>query len=201
MVAAHAAETYAARGYEPSSSWVASRLITGSGTRAIVHQEGELTAGILTSAVRVLEKHRLVREQPRANARWYKLTHDRFIPAIRRSNLAARVRSRAMIARISVCAATFVLAIAWLALIEPVASSVLDELKVLNSTGLTLTHIERSAKRKAAQIVAVCMENTAEGRSWFAQSPSANRIESVPGASGGSGVEPDESARERTTPW
>ena len=60
-----------------------------------------------------------------------------------------------MIARISVCAATFVLAIAWLALIEPVASSVLDELKVLNSTGLKLTHIERSAKRKAAQIVAV----------------------------------------------
>jgi tetratricopeptide (TPR) repeat protein len=67
-------------------AWVAKKLITPGGTRAMVYMGKTSTEGLPNAAVCILETERVVRPEPRAGAAWYELTHDRFIGPIRASN-------------------------------------------------------------------------------------------------------------------
>jgi tetratricopeptide (TPR) repeat protein len=69
-------------------AWFGEYLITPSDTRGTVYRGKQHTGNIPNEAVDVLENLHIVRGQRRAGARWYELTHDRFIEPIRRSNEA-----------------------------------------------------------------------------------------------------------------
>jgi uncharacterized repeat protein (TIGR02543 family) len=66
--------------------WFNEKLITPAGTRGTVFRGKEQTEGIPNSAVDVLEAQHIIRAEIRAGARWYELTHDRFIEPIRKYN-------------------------------------------------------------------------------------------------------------------
>jgi hypothetical protein len=66
--------------------WFERQLITPAGTRAIVFRGVDKTAGLPNETVDALEKLRLVRSEERGGgARWYEVTHDRFVDTIRKS--------------------------------------------------------------------------------------------------------------------
>ena len=66
--------------------WFEHSLITPAGTRGTVYQGRDRSGGIPNTTVRVLEDLHLIRGEWRAGARWYELTHDRFIEPIQESN-------------------------------------------------------------------------------------------------------------------
>jgi WD40 repeat protein len=68
--------------------WCEDKLITATGTRAIVHQERDKTQGIANEALAVLEARHLIRIERRSGANWYELTHDRLIEPIKVGNAA-----------------------------------------------------------------------------------------------------------------
>lgn len=67
-------------------AWCEGVLITSMGTRGTVYQGPEFTGNIPNIAINELENQHLIRAEFRAGARWYELTHDRFIDPIRASN-------------------------------------------------------------------------------------------------------------------
>ncbi len=71
---------------EELREWCEKWLITSTGTRGIVHRGQQLTEGIPNTALDILEARHLINSEWRAGARWYELTHDRFIEPIRASN-------------------------------------------------------------------------------------------------------------------
>lgn len=68
--------------------WFESELVTSGGTRGLVYRGAQLTAGLPNTAVDALEGQHLIRAEARAGARWYELTHDRFVQPIKASNAA-----------------------------------------------------------------------------------------------------------------
>jgi YVTN family beta-propeller protein len=66
--------------------WVEEKLITSSDTRSSIHRESKSTGGISNTVVDILEKRYIIRKEERAGAKWYELTHDRFIKPIKDSN-------------------------------------------------------------------------------------------------------------------
>jgi hypothetical protein len=77
--------------------WVEDAFITSVGTRSTIYRTAESTADIPNAAIEELEDRHLIRGDWRAGARWYELTHDRFIGPIQSSN--ARFRAEASRAR------------------------------------------------------------------------------------------------------
>ena len=80
--------------------WFERNLITPAGTRGTVYRGREKTGGIPNAAVDVLEDLHLIRGEWRAGARWYELTHDRFIEPIQRSNDVWRAAQRQRVQRV-----------------------------------------------------------------------------------------------------
>jgi hypothetical protein len=74
--------------------WISSELITPAKTRGTAYRGARLTAGLPNPAVDALENYHLIRAETRAGARWYELTHDRFLPAIEQANVRALRQSR-----------------------------------------------------------------------------------------------------------
>lgn len=72
--------------------WCEEVLLTPAGTRGTVYRGREETGGLANEAVDDLERTHLVRGERRAGARWYELTHDRFVDPIRESNRRWRER-------------------------------------------------------------------------------------------------------------
>jgi hypothetical protein len=72
--------------------WIEDAFITSVGTRNTIYRSSETTATIPNAAIDELENRHLIRAEFRAGARWYELTHDRFIEPIQTSN--ARFRAR-----------------------------------------------------------------------------------------------------------
>jgi hypothetical protein len=72
--------------------WFSNVLITPFGTRSMALQGPESTQELPNVAVASLEDLHMIRAETRAGARWYELTHDRFIEPIQASN--ARALSR-----------------------------------------------------------------------------------------------------------
>jgi hypothetical protein len=66
--------------------WFDRELITPAGTRGTVYRGPEKTGRISNTTVDELENLHLIRGEQRAGARWYELTHDRFIEPIQRAN-------------------------------------------------------------------------------------------------------------------
>jgi hypothetical protein len=67
-------------------TWFEHTLITPAGTRGTVYRGPERTGEIPNAAADLLENLHLIRGEWRAGARWYELTHDRFIEPIQESN-------------------------------------------------------------------------------------------------------------------
>jgi hypothetical protein len=66
--------------------WCERALITPAGTRAPVFRDEKATHGLTNEAVDELERQSLLRMELRGGARWYELTHDRFVEIIKQSN-------------------------------------------------------------------------------------------------------------------
>src|SRR5206468_2128083 len=66
--------------------WFKDVLITPAGTRATVFRGETETGGLPNAVVDLLENLHLVRPEMRGSARWYELTHDRFLEPIREAN-------------------------------------------------------------------------------------------------------------------
>jgi tetratricopeptide (TPR) repeat protein len=66
--------------------WCEEMLITSMGTRSTVYRAPESTGGVPNEIIDFLDGKHLIRAEIRAGARWYELTHDRFIEPILSSN-------------------------------------------------------------------------------------------------------------------
>jgi len=69
--------------------WFSEVLITPFGTRGIALRGPEATQDLPNRAVDSLEDLHMIRAETRSGARWYELTHDRFIEPVRASNARA----------------------------------------------------------------------------------------------------------------
>lgn len=67
-------------------NWFEADLVTPAGTRGLVYRGAGTTGGVPNLAVDMLESRHIIRAEQRAGARWYELTHDRFIRPIQQSN-------------------------------------------------------------------------------------------------------------------
>lgn len=87
----------AAQGFVNESelrTWFDEVLITPMHTRGTSVRNAEATGGLSNAVVDLLEQQHLIRSEYRAGARWYELTHDRFIDPILESNRAWRAGRR-----------------------------------------------------------------------------------------------------------
>ena len=67
--------------------WFGQWLITADRTRGAVRRGHEQTAGLPNAVVDLLQSRHIIRGEERGGARWYELSHDRFIEPIVNSNL------------------------------------------------------------------------------------------------------------------
>jgi YVTN family beta-propeller protein len=67
-------------------NWCETKLITPNGTRAILIQEAEMTGGLRNSIVDKLENAHFIIARRRLGTKWYELTYDKLIGAIKTSN-------------------------------------------------------------------------------------------------------------------
>jgi hypothetical protein len=63
--------------------WFQQSLITPVNTRATAYVDEGSTEGLSPATLAMLEEQRLIRPELRGGAKWYELTHDRFIEPIR----------------------------------------------------------------------------------------------------------------------
>lgn len=104
--------------------WVEMSFITSVGTRSTVYRSAESTGEIPNTAIDELEGRHLVRAEWRSGARWYELTHDRFIEPIQSSNARFRSRrARKRRTRASIAVGALVLALAAVAASQTLNSS------------------------------------------------------------------------------
>ncbi len=85
-------------------NWFEQRLITPLSTRALIVRGKDRTEGMPNAVVDQLENLHLIHAEWRAGARWYELTHDRFIKAIQSSNAQWRAARFANFARVGLLA-------------------------------------------------------------------------------------------------
>jgi hypothetical protein len=69
--------------------WISAVLITPAKTRGTAYRGVRLTVGLPNPAVDGLENSHVIRAETRAGARWYELTHDRFLRPIEQANVRA----------------------------------------------------------------------------------------------------------------
>ena len=69
-------------------TWFDHELITEAGTRGLVQQGKEETAGLPNAVIHALQRRFLVRNEARGGDTWIELVHDRFVEPIRKSNWA-----------------------------------------------------------------------------------------------------------------
>jgi hypothetical protein len=67
-------------------TWCEEQLITAGGTRALVYRGASETDGMPNAVIDGLESEHLIRGEERAGARWYELSHDKFVEAIQSGN-------------------------------------------------------------------------------------------------------------------
>lgn len=82
-------------------NWFEDEIITPASTRGLVYRGTRRTGSAPNQAVDILEGHHLIRGERRAGARWYELTHDRFIGPIQRANRRWRINTLKQLARVA----------------------------------------------------------------------------------------------------
>jgi DNA-binding beta-propeller fold protein YncE/Leucine-rich repeat (LRR) protein len=111
--------------------WFDKILITQAGTRGTVFRGRKKTGGIANKAVDILENSHLIRGELRAGARWYELTHDRFIEPIRYYNERRKQRQRLAIGGMSLFAVIAGVIAASIILIPQASSTTKYELTLI----------------------------------------------------------------------
>jgi tetratricopeptide (TPR) repeat protein len=156
--------------------WFERALITPAGTRGTVYRGREETGGIPNTAVDVLENQHLIRGEWRAGARWYELTHDRFIEPIQESNETWREKRRRTVFTAlgaAVAALVVILAIAfaatWATQSEQ-ASKIQQVEAIVAAVEVTAT---RGAQQAAATVEAVGQAATQEAQQSQAMATAA----------------------------
>ena len=135
-------------------AWFERNLITPAGTRGTVYQGREETGGIPNATVDMLENLHLIRGERRAGARWYELTHDRFIDPIQRSNEAWRAMRRGRWLRIGVTIAAFLILLS-----VGIAAVLTTELLAAEVTAvLAVNEATKTARQSQATATAVAAE-------------------------------------------
>jgi hypothetical protein len=66
--------------------WLESALITENGSRAVIFRGDHHTASVPNTVIDELEQQHFIKVELRGGARWYELSHDRFIQTIKDSN-------------------------------------------------------------------------------------------------------------------
>jgi hypothetical protein len=100
--------------------WVEEAFITSVGTRSTIYRTAESTAGIPNAVIEDLENRHLIRGEWRAGARWYELTHDRFIGPVQNANarfraeVSRRRRRRARLTATALALAILAGGVAWI---------------------------------------------------------------------------------------
>ena len=112
--------------------WVEEAFITSVGTRSTIYRTTESTAGMPNAVIEDLENRHLIRGEWRAGARWYELTHDRFIGPVQSANARFRAkvsrkrRRRARLAATALALVVLAAGVGWIfasALEEPPPAS------------------------------------------------------------------------------
>jgi tetratricopeptide (TPR) repeat protein len=98
-------------------AWFEQDLITPMGTRGTAYRGAKSTGGVPNAGIDALESQHLIRAERRAGARWYELTHDRFIGPIQRSNETWRAARRQRWLRIAGGAMAALILLVFLALL------------------------------------------------------------------------------------
>jgi tetratricopeptide (TPR) repeat protein len=98
-------------------AWFEQDLITPMGTRGTAYRGAKSTGGVPNVGIDALESQHLIRAERRAGARWYELTHDRFIGPIQRSNETWRAARRQRWLRIAGGAMAALILLVFLALL------------------------------------------------------------------------------------
>lgn len=68
--------------------WIATRLISVQGVRVPIMLGLHSSDGLPNRVIEALESAHLIRGEERRRIKWYELSHDRLVPAVRQSNLA-----------------------------------------------------------------------------------------------------------------
>lgn len=66
--------------------WIGARLISAQGARVPIMLGLETSDGLPNRVLEALESAHLIRGEERRKIKWYELSHDRLVPAVRRSN-------------------------------------------------------------------------------------------------------------------
>ena len=135
--------------------WFETALITPAGTRGTVYRGKDRTGGASNAAVDVLEGLHLIRGEWRAGARWYELTHDRFIKPILDSNEAWRAARRDKWLRIGAgVAASIILSLIGILFgISPLLSAVVFEsARTVQQSQVTVTAAVVQAQAVATSV-------------------------------------------------
>ena len=145
--------------------WVQNTLITPGDTRGTVFMGSEQAGGMSRKVVEHLAQRHLLRSEQRAGARWYELTHDRFIEPIKKSNrpwLALQAQLKKARTAHAVAIAWFILlALTWL-FVEFVVTEPLREARAYYKHKAVLSYVFDSTT-KNSQLVADATTACKEG--------------------------------------
>lgn len=144
-------------------NWFEEELITSAGTRGLVYQGQRRTGSVQNEAVRILESHRIIRAEQRAGARWYELTHDRFIRPIQRANRQWRVETLKHLAKVAGSVITSVILI--LIAIGPIYNvfaqlSETERVESANATVVSVNATSTSVIATATSIIATATQSS-----------------------------------------
>jgi hypothetical protein len=126
--------------------WVRDELITSGETRGSVYMGPDGAGGMSKETVEKLQELYLLRSEYRAGARWYELTHDRFIKPIVESNRAwlSAYLLRKRVTRVRTIAAIWFvfIAVLWLAGLESITPSTIQQIKERESKKALIAELE-----------------------------------------------------------
>ena len=151
-------------------TWFETELVTPEGTRGTVFQGPKETGGIPNPVVKKLDDFHLVRSETRAGARWYELTHDRFIQPIQESNRIWRERRRRR------QSAVFATVFALMVLVVLVASYLVAENAALAQQAEAVKAASTAAAAEAEATAAVQAAALAATRRMEAQAAEATAV-------------------------
>ncbi|MCB0211493.1 MAG: N-acetylmuramoyl-L-alanine amidase [Anaerolineae bacterium] len=162
-------------------NWFEEELITPSGTRGLVYRGLRRTGTVPNEAVDILEGHRIIRGERRAGARWYELTHDRFIGPIQRANRAWRLNTLKYLARVAGSIITGI--ILFLIIIGPVYNVVQQftqetRLQSVSATA-TIAIAEATAASRATQVYLNQMSQQIEAEAAAVQATSTALAQAI----------------------
>lgn len=148
-------ETFPAENEGKIRRWVENTLITPGETRGTVFMGPANAGGMSKQVVEHLAERHLLRGEQRAGARWYELTHDRFIEPIKKSNrpwfALQKQFKKARLAHVAAMVWFVLLALTWL-FVEFMVTEPLREARTYYAHKTTLEDVIDSGTRQGQLI-------------------------------------------------